>query len=61
MSTSQEESLWLALLLCDSGFPSGSFSHSLGLEAALFHSYFEKDEISLKKHLHLVFEQVCTS
>jgi urease accessory protein UreF len=57
-SPSEEESLWLALLLCDSSFPSGSFSHSLGLESALHHGYIKKDEVSLKQHLHLIFEQV---
>lgn len=49
-------------LICK-GFPSGSFSHSLGLESALHNGYIRKDEESLKQHLHLVFEQViiCTN
>ena len=48
-----EEQLWLALEICDSGFPGGAFAHSLGLESAKNHGFVSESRDSLKSFVLL--------
>ena len=53
------EALWIALQICDSGFPGGSFAHSLGLESALYHKLVNSAPGSLDLFVFATLEQVC--
>ena len=54
-----EEALWIALQICDSGFPGGSFAHSLGLESALHHKLVTDASCTLDAFVTLTLEQAC--
>ena len=50
MSTADSAELWLSWQLADSGFPTGAFAHSGGLEAATQHGLIP-DEVALERWL----------
>ena len=56
----KEEQLWLALEICDSGFPGGAFAHSLGLESAKNHGFVSESRDSLKSFVLQTLEQSVT-
>ena len=60
MQNEGEEQLWLALEICDSGFPGGAFAHSLGLESAKNHGFVTESRDSLKSFVLQTLEQSVT-
>ena len=52
------DELWIALQICDSSFPGGSFAHSLGLESALQHKLVNSISSSLDSFVSMTLEQV---
>ena len=57
MQTEYGEELWKALQICDSGFPGGSFAHSVGLESALHHRFVTDEAGTLHSFVLLTLEQ----
>eukprot|EP01041_Mallomonas_annulata_P008582 gene8582-17708_t len=55
----EAESFWVAMQLCDSGFPGGAFSHSGGLESALMHGLVRRDSTSFSSYAAIYLEQYC--
>ena len=55
-----DDALWIALQLCDSGFPGGSFAHSVGRESALHHKLVTDASSTLDSFVALTLEQACT-
>jgi urease accessory protein UreF len=53
----QYEDFWIALQLCDSGFPSGSLAISSGLESAVQHGNVTKGNKSLESFVKMNIEQ----
>ena len=54
-----EDALWIALQICDSSFPGGSFAHSLGLESALHHNLVSVAVGTLDLFVFATLEQAC--
>ena len=57
MQAEYDEELWIALQICDSGFPGGSFAHSVGLESALHHRFVTEEVGTLDSFVLLTLEQ----
>jgi urease accessory protein len=51
------DEMWIALQVCDSSFPGGSFAHSLGLESALQHKLVNSTSSSLDSFVSIALEQ----
>jgi urease accessory protein len=51
------DEMWIALQVCDSSFPGGSFAHSLGLESALQHKLVNSASSSLDSFVSMTLEQ----
>jgi urease accessory protein UreF len=51
------DEMWIALQICDSSFPGGSFAHSLGLESALQHKLVHSTSSSLDSFVSMALEQ----
>ena len=54
-----DDAQWIALQICDSSFPGGSFAHSLGLESALHHKLVSVVAGTLDLFVFATLEQAC--
>lgn len=54
------QSLWLAMQITDTAFPTGALGHSQGLESAFYYDFIhvESEKKSLKRFIELCLEQV---